>query len=124
MSEEDFKDRVEKGWQVAEHVFGERPAEGQKNGVLSDMVMATAYADIWSRPGLGLRDRSVITCIVLAVQEHETELKVHLRGLAHQGVSRIEAEEMMMHISIYVGWPKALEARRMMTEVFDELEIS
>jgi 4-carboxymuconolactone decarboxylase len=88
------------------------------------MVMATAYADIWSRPGLGLRDRSVITCIVLAVQEHETELKVHLRGLVHQGVSRIEAEEMMMHISIYVGWPKALEARRMMTEVFDELEIS
>ncbi|MAA76766.1 MAG: hypothetical protein CML73_01865 [Rhodobiaceae bacterium] len=124
MSEEDFKDRVEKGWQVAKRVFGERPAEGQKNGVLSDMVMATAYADIWSRPGLGLRDRSVITCIVLAVQRHETELKVHLRGLAHQGVSRIEAEEMMMHISIYVGWPKALEARRIMTEVFDELEIS
>ena len=124
MSEEDFKDRVEKGWQVAEHVFGERPAEGQKNGVLSDMVMATAYADIWSRPGLCLRDRSLVTCVVLAVQEHETELKVHLRGLAHQGGSRLEAEEMMMHISIYVGWPKALEARRIMTEVFDELDTS
>ena len=86
--------------------------------------MATAYADIWSRPGLCLRDRSLVTCVVLAVQEHETELKVHLRGLAHQGVSRLEAEEMMMHISIYVGWPKALEARRIMTEVFDELDTS
>ena len=124
MSEEDFKDRVEKGWQVADHVFLERPAEGQKNGVLSDMVMATAYTDIWSIPGFGLRDRSVITCVVLVVQERETDLKVHLSGLAHQGVSCIEAEEMMMHISIYAGWPKALEARRMMTEVFDELEIS
>lgn len=124
MSEDDFKERVEKGWLVAERVFGERPPEGQENGLLSDMVMATAYADIWSRPGLGLRDRSLITCIVLAVQEHEKELRVHLRGLGNQGVSRLEAEEMMMHISIYIGWPKALEARRIMTEVFDELKIS
>ena len=124
MSEDEFKERVEKGWLVAESVFGERPPEGQESGLLSDMVMATAYADIWSRPGLGLRDRSLITCIVLAVQEHEKELRVHLRGLANQGVSRLEAEEMMMHISIYIGWPKALEARRIMTEVFDELKIS
>jgi len=124
MSEDDFKERVEKGWLVAESVFGERPPEGHENGLLSDMVMATSYADIWSRPGLGLRDRSLITCIVLAVQEHEKELRVHLRGLANQGVSRLEAEEMMMHISIYIGWPKALEARRIMTEVFDELKIS
>lgn len=122
MSEEDFKDRVEKGWQVAERVFGERPPEGTVNGVLSDMVMATAYADIWSRPGLALRDRSLITCVVLAVQEHETELRVHLRGLANQGMGRLEAEEMMMHLSIYFGWPKALEARRIMTEVFDAIE--
>jgi len=123
MGEDDFKERVEKGWLVAERVFGERPTEGKENGLLSDMVMATAYADIWSRPGLGLRDRSMITCIVLAVQEHEKELRVHLKGLANQGVSRLEAEEMMMHISIYIGWPKALEARRVMTEVFDELDI-
>ena len=105
-------------------MFGERPLEGQENSLLSDIVMATAYADILSRPGLCLRDRSQITCIVLAVQEHEKELRVHLRGLANQGVSRLEAEEMMMHISIYIGWPKALEARRIMTEVFDELKIS
>ena len=91
---------------------------------MSDMVMATVYADIWSRPCLGPRDRSLITCIVLSVQEHEKELRVHLRGLANQGVSRLEAEEMMMHISIYIGWPKALKARRIMTEVFDELKIS
>ncbi|MEC8029788.1 MAG: carboxymuconolactone decarboxylase family protein [Pseudomonadota bacterium] len=88
------------------------------------MVMATAYADICSKPGLGLRDSSLITFIVLAVQEQQKELRVHLRGLANQGVSRLEAEEMMMHISIYVGWPKALEARSIMTEVFDELKIS
>ena len=124
MSEDDFKERVEKGWLVAERVFGERPPEGQENGLLSDMVMATAYADILSRPGLGLRDRSQITCIVLAVQEHEKELRVHLRGHANQGVIRLEAEEMMIHISIYIGWPKALEARHIMIEVFDELKIS
>ena len=124
MSEDDFKERVEKGWLVAERVFGERPPGGQENGLLSDMVMATCYADIWSRPGLGLRDRSLITCIVLAVQEHEKELRVHLRGLGNQGVSRLEAEEMMMHISIYIGSPKALEARHIMKEVFDELKIS
>ena len=124
MSEDDFKERVEKGWLVAERVFGGRPPEGQENGLLSDMVMATAYADIWSKPGLGLRDSSLITFIVLAVQEQQKELRVHLRGLANQGVSRLEAEEMMMHISIYIGWPKALEARRIITEVFDELKLS
>ena len=88
------------------------------------MVMAKAYADIRSKPGLGLRDRQLITFIVLAVQEHQKELRVHLRGLANKGVSRLEAEEMMMHISIYIGWPKALEARRIITEVFDELKLS
>ena len=124
MSENDFKDRVEKGSLVTEGVFGERPPEGQENCLLSDMVMATAYADIQSKPCLGLRDRSLKTFIVLAVQEHEKELRAHLRGAANQGVSRLEAEEMMMHISIYIGWPKALEARRIMTEVFDELKIS
>ena len=124
MSEYDFKDRVEKGWLVTEGVFGERPPEGQENGLLSDMVMATAYADICSKPCFGLRDRSLKTFIVLAVQEHEKEQRAHLRGAANQGGSRLEAEEMMMHISIYIGWPKALEARRIMTEVFDELKIS
>ena len=124
MIEYDFIERVEKGWLVAERVFSERPPEGQENGLLSDMVMATAYADIWSKPCLGLRDRSLKTFIVLAVQEHEKEQRAHLRGAANQGVSRLEAEEMMMHISIYIGWPKALEARRIMTEVFDELKIS
>ena len=88
------------------------------------MVMATAYADICSKPCLGLRDRSLKTFIVLAVQEHEKELRAHLRGAANQGVSRLEAEKMMMHISIYIGWPKALEARRIITEVFDELKLS
>ena len=83
MSEDDFKEHVEKGQLVAERVFGERPSEGQENGLLTDMVMATAYADIWSRPGLGLRDRSLITFIMLAVQEYEKGLKVHLRGFAN-----------------------------------------
>ena len=50
MSKDDFKERVKKGWLVAEGVFGERPPEGQENGLLSDMVMTTAYAYIWSRP--------------------------------------------------------------------------
>lgn len=83
MSEDDFKERVEKGWLVAERVFGERPPAGQENGLLSDMVMASAYADIWLRPGLNLCDRSLITWIVLAVQEHEKELRDHLRGHAN-----------------------------------------
>ena len=46
MSEDDFKERVEKVWLVAEHEFGERPPEDQENGLLSDMVMAMSYADI------------------------------------------------------------------------------
>ena len=100
MSEDDFKECVEKGWLVAEREFGERPPEDQENSLLSDMVMATAYADIWSRPGFGLRDRSLITCILPALQEHEKELRVDLRGHANQGVNRLEAEEMMMHIFI------------------------
>ncbi len=46
MSEDDFKERVEKVWLVAEHEFGERPPEDQENRLLSDMVMAMSYADI------------------------------------------------------------------------------
>ena len=47
------------------------------------MVMVTANADIWSRPGLNPRDRSLLTCNVMAVKEHEKELRFYLRGLAN-----------------------------------------
>lgn len=120
--EECIEERVEQGWQVAEKLFGYRPPEGQVNGAASDIVMAQAYAEIWSRPELDLRTRAMITVVALAVQGNDDELRVHLRGLAHQGVTHKEALEIMLHLSIYAGWPVALHSRKIVEEVYTALE--
>ena len=63
------------------------------------------FANVWSRPGLCLRDRSMITVALLAAQGRDDELRSHLEGAANQGISAIQIEEIMIHVAHYAGWP-------------------
>ena len=75
---------------------------------------------VWSRPGLGARDRSLITIAALTALHRPNELRIHLgRGLDN-GLSRSEIGELIMHMAVYGGFPVAVEAMRIAREVFDE----
>lgn len=72
-----------------------------------------AFGDIWCRPELSRRDRSVVVIAILtALGGLDAELKPHIRaGLAH-GLTPVEVEEIIHHLALYVGIPRAVEAMR------------
>ncbi len=82
-----------------------------------DHVLQSAFGEVWSREGLSVRDRSMITVAVLASLGQIEELKSHLAGARNVGIDRDEIVEIMMHISIYAGVPAAGSALRVAAEV-------
>jgi alkylhydroperoxidase/carboxymuconolactone decarboxylase family protein YurZ len=82
-----------------------------------DHVQQSAFGDIWTRPGLSVRDRSMITVAVLASLGQPEELRAHLAGALNAGLSREEIVEVLMHISIYAGVPAAGSAMRVAADV-------
>jgi alkylhydroperoxidase/carboxymuconolactone decarboxylase family protein YurZ len=82
-----------------------------------DHVLQSAFGDIWTREGLSVRDRSMITVAVLASLGQTEELKAHLAGARNVGIDREEIVEILMHVSVYAGVPAAGSALRVAAEV-------
>jgi len=84
-------------------------------------IVDTVLPDgVWSRPGLPVRDRSLITIAALTALHRPNELQIHIgRGLDN-GLSRTEISELIMHMAVYGGFPVAVEGMRIAREVFDE----
>lgn len=80
-------------------------------------VAETAFGMIWSRPGLAIRDRSLVTVAQLAALGKTEELKAHLRGALNVGISRDELVEVLMQTAVYAGVPAANEALKAAAEV-------
>ncbi len=82
----------------------------------------TAVGEMWSRPILSRRDRSLMIIAVLAAQSRDEELVLHTGiGLRH-GLSRTEIEEINLHVAAYVGFPAAMAASRRMDQAFCDAE--
>lgn len=80
-------------------------------------VAETAFGMIWSRPGLALRDRSLVTVAQLAALGKTEELKAHLRGALNLGITREELVEVLMQTAVYAGVPAANDAFKTAAEV-------
>ena len=80
-------------------------------------VAESAFGMIWPRPGLALRDRSLVTVAQLAALGHSQELRAHLAGALNLGISREELVEVLMQTAVYAGVPAANEALRVAAEV-------
>jgi len=81
-------------------------------------VAETAFGMLWSRPGLELRDRSLVTVAQLACLGRSDELRAHLRGALNLGLSQEELVEVLMHTAVYAGVPAANDALKVAAEVF------
>jgi alkylhydroperoxidase/carboxymuconolactone decarboxylase family protein YurZ len=82
-----------------------------------DHVLQSAFGEVWSRPGLAVRDRSMITVAVLAALGQTEELRAHLAGALNVGLDRDELVEVLMHVAVYAGVPAANSALRVAAEV-------
>jgi len=76
------------------------------------------FGDVWKRPGLSPRDRSLITIATLIALYRTNELPVHLKLGLQNGLTREEVVEAITHLAFYAGWPKAMSAMAVATRVF------
>lgn len=79
------------------------------------------YGDVWRRPGLSPRDRSLITVAALTALYRVNELPFHIRRAIENGVSKDEIIELITHLAFYSGWPTANTALTIARKVFEEL---
>lgn len=84
---------------------------------LQEHITRAAWGDVWQRPGLDLKTRSLVTVAMLTALGKQNELKGHVRGALNNGASVAEIQEVLLHATIYCGVPTAVEAFRTANEV-------
>ncbi|GEN34167.1 carboxymuconolactone decarboxylase family protein [Aneurinibacillus danicus] len=89
----------------------------------SNMIVEFAFGDIYSRPGLDLKQRELITIASLITQGAESQLSFHIHGALKAGLTPKEIVEAVMHCVPYAGFPKALGALGVVMNIFNELGI-
>lgn len=121
-------ERLEKGRQVLEQLRAGKPPSATTNVTAEmspdfwEMTQGHLFGEVWSRPGLALRDRSIMTMVTLTTLGRSEELKVHMGYALNLGISREEILEMLMHVAHYAGWPAGVSALRVAKEVFSSRE--
>jgi 4-carboxymuconolactone decarboxylase len=87
---------------------------------LVDLTEKVVFGDVWERPELSKRDRSLITCAALVALQRPDQLRGHLERALVNGVTKDELGELITHLAFYSGWPTAVTAATIAKEVFDE----
>jgi 4-carboxymuconolactone decarboxylase len=89
---------------------------------LIDLTENVLVGDVWERPGLSKRDRSLITVAALVALYRPEQLRVHLDRALSNGVTKDEISELITHLAFYSGWPTAVSAAGLAKTVFEEQE--
>lgn len=101
---------------VSPKVAGVAPSIGQ-------LAASFAYGEVWSRPGLSKRDRSIVTFSALVALSATEELQLHaLRGLAN-GISKDEIGEILTQLAPYVGFPLVVAAATKIADLVDRADV-
>ena len=87
---------------------------------LAELTDNVLFGDVWERPGLSKRDRSLITVAALIAMNRPEQLKSHLRLARRNGVTQDEIVEVITQLAFYAGWPNAVNAVAVAREVFQE----
>jgi 4-carboxymuconolactone decarboxylase len=87
---------------------------------LADLTDSVLYADIWERPQLSKRDRSLVTVAALIALNRPDQLRSHLAVARQNGVTEEELIESITHLAFYAGWPNAVTAVAVAKEVFQK----
>ena len=91
-------------------------------GDVGTLAFRWAFGEIWSRPELSRRDRSLVVIALLAAMGQERELAFHVPAGLHHGLTREEIEEIMVHMCLYAGFPKGVDGMRAVRAAFAKLD--
>ena len=109
----DDTERHEAGMRIRRSVLGDehvKRAEAAKSDFdadFQDLITRYAWGEIWTRPGLPLHTRSLLTIGLMVALNRGEELRMHLRAAANNGVTAAEIREVLLHCAVYCGVPAA-----------------
>ncbi len=101
------------------------PESASRNAVrdtvpkLIEVAEKVLFGDIWERPELSKRDRSLIVCAVLTATYRPEQLRGHLQRALDNGLTKTEISEMITHVAFYGGWPASMSAAAIAKEIFE-----
>ena len=88
---------------------------------LAELSANVLFGDVWERPGLSKRDRSLITVASLIALYRTDQLRGHIRRALDNGVTKEEISEVITHMAFYGGWPTAANAVQVAKQVFESM---
>ena len=87
-----------------------------------ELITEAAWSHVWSRDTISNRERSMLTLALLAGLGKYEELALHTRATANTGATRDDVKEVMLHVAIYAGVPRANHAIKVVKQVLDEMD--
>lgn len=126
MREEFNTEQFKKGLAIRKEVLGTEHVEKALNAAtdltadMQKLVTEWCWGELWGRPGLDRRTRSVINLSMLAALNRPHEIKLHVRGALNNGLTPEEIKEIMLQVAIYCGVPAGLDSMRVAAEVIAE----
>jgi 3-oxoadipate enol-lactonase/4-carboxymuconolactone decarboxylase len=121
-------DRRELGMRIRREVLGDAHVDAANGRItpetadFQDFLTRYAWGEIWARPGLSRRERSLVTLSSLVTSGHDKEIAMHVRAALTNGLSRSEIGEAILHTALYAGLPAANSAFAIAAEVFASLD--
>jgi 4-carboxymuconolactone decarboxylase len=118
--------RLQRGLALRREVLGDQhvtrslAAATEFTRPIQDYITASCWGDVWTRPGLDRRTRSLVTLAMLTALNRMTELGVHVRGARRNGCTEQEIQEVLLQAAAYCGAPAALDAFRVAERVLAE----
>ena len=123
----DDKGRFDGGMKIRREVLGadyvDRGMAAADDFMIAMQDLTTRYCwgDIWSRPGLSNKQRSIINLAMISALNRPHELKVHVKGALTNGVTKDEIKEILLQVAVYAGIPAGMNSFRIANETFKEL---
>jgi 4-carboxymuconolactone decarboxylase len=123
------KELFEKGLKTRREVLGAEYVDhsiknaDDFNMPMQELVTQYCWGDVWNRPGLDRRTRSMLNLAMITALNRPHELKLHVRGAINNGLTKDEIKEVFLQTAIYCGVPAAIDAFRVAKEAFKEMGI-
>jgi 4-carboxymuconolactone decarboxylase len=123
------KQMFDKGIAIRRDIFGPDLADkawasaDDFNRPFEELVNQYCFGEIWGRPGLDRKTRSIVTLSMLTGLNRPNQIRAHVKGAIANGVSKEELKELFLQAAIYCGVPAAVDSFRIAREVFKEMGI-
>jgi 4-carboxymuconolactone decarboxylase len=122
----DTRELYKRGLAIRKEIFGTEAVDKRMKAVgdygapLQHIVNAYAYGDVWARPGMERKIRSLVVLGMTAAINRSTEFKVHMNGAINNGCTPEEIREVCLMVALYCGIPASNDAHRIALETFAE----